>query len=122
MLPAVESKLSAVVFTVPASAFVRSLADVRLTLVNGVVAFPIVPTLKPPVDAVSSTVPLVLLPSIVPVANVPAFVATKLKSVPADDAPIVTVPIAVSDIFALPLALAVMFATDVVNAVPGVVP
>src|SRR5271170_2030753 len=125
MLPAVESRLSAVVFTTPTATFVMSFFDVSVTSVSGVLALPIAaPILNPPFVAVSSTVPLVLLASIVAVvANVLALVAVKLKSVPADDAPfIVTVPLAASDIFELPLALAVMFPTDVVNDVPGVVP
>jgi len=125
MLPAVESRLNAVVLTVPTAALVRSFFDVSVTLVSGVAALPIAaPTLSPPLAAVSSTVPLVLLASIVAVvANVVALVAVKLKSVPADDAPlIVTVPVAESEIFTLPAAFAVMFATDVLNEVPGVVP
>ena len=125
MLPPVESRLRAVVWTVPVAALVRSLADVRLTLVNGVLALPIAaPMLSPPAVAFSSTEPDVLFASIVAVvANVVALVATKLKSVPADDAPlIVTVPVALSDMLALPLALAVMLATEVVKVVPGVVP
>ena len=69
--------------------------------------------------AASSTVelPLALPKSIVPVVeSKEAFVAVKLKSVPADDGPfIVTVPVAASDIFALPWAFAVMFATFVEN-------
>src|SRR5579883_2295390 len=125
MLPAVESRLNAVVLTVPTAALVKSFFDVNVTLVSGVAAFPIAaPMLNPPLAAVSSTVPLVLLASIVAVvANVVALVATKLKSVPADDAPlIVTVPVAESDMFTLPAALAVMLATAVLKAVAGAVP
>lgn len=125
MLPAVEFRLKSVVLTVPAPAFVRSFLDVSVTPVSGVAAFPIAaPIFSPPFEAVSSTVPLVLLASIVAVvANVVALAATKLKSVPADDAPLmVTVPVAESDILTLPAALAATFATAVLNDVPGVVP
>ena len=55
-----------------------------------------------PICALSSTVALLLvLPAsmVVVVNSVEAFVATKLKSVPADDAPLIsTVPLALSDI------------------------
>src|SRR5579883_3332743 len=125
MLPAVESRLNAVVLTVPTAALVRSFFDVSVTLVSGVAALPIAaPTLKPPLAAVSSTVPLVLAASIVAVvASVVALLAVKLKSVPADDAPlIVTVPVAVSLIVALVAALAWIFATFVVNAFAKLVP
>ena len=111
--------------TVPTAAFVRSFFDVSVTLVKGVAALPIAaPILKPPFEAVSSTVPLVLLASIVAVvASVLAFVAVKLKSVPADDDPlIVTVPAAPSEINALVAAFAVMFATFVANAVVRLLP
>ena len=85
--------------------------DVRLTVPTGVVVLPIVaPTFNPPACAVNSTVEFgfVFPASIVAVfLSIVALVATKLKSVPADDgAYIVTVPAAVSDMFALVAAFA----------------
>ena len=65
----------------------------------------------------------VFAPSIAPfVCSVAAFVAVNVKSVPADDAPRVTVPAALSVTFALNFALAVTFAAFVWNAVPTPLP
>lgn len=99
----------------------------NVTVPTGVVALPIAaPTFNPPAWAFSVTVELglVLPASIVAVfLNVVAFVATKVKSVPADDAPfIVTVPVALSITDALVAALAVTFATFVANPFARLVP
>ena len=110
--PVVDVRLRFVASTAPVMLLLsKSLCDVRLTVPTGVVVLPIAaPTFRPPACAVSSTVELafVLPASIVAVVcNVVAFVATKLKSVPADDGPlIVTVPAAPSEINALVAALA----------------
>ena len=96
--------------------------------------FPIAPpTVKEPLFAAlvadSSTVAaaLVLPASIVPAAvvcNRLAFGATKLKSFFADDAPVIdTVPVAVSEMNALPLpALAITFAAAALNGDAVLVP
>jgi len=110
--PVVDVRLRFVVSTAPVILLASKLScDVRLTVPTGVVVLPIVaPTFNPPACAVNSTVELafVLPASIVAVfLRVVAFVATKLKSVPADDGPyMVTVPAAVSDMFALVAAFA----------------
>ena len=110
------------------------LYDVRLIWLTGVVVFPIAPpTVNEPLFAAlvadSSTVAaaFVLPASIVPAAVVCsklAFVATKLKSFLADDAPVIdTVPVAVSDMKALPFpALAITFAAAAVNGDAVLVP
>jgi hypothetical protein len=126
--PVVDVKLRFVASTAPVMLLLSRLScDVRLTVPTGVVVLPIVaPTFSPPACAVSSTVELAFVfpASIVAVfRRVVALVATKLKSVPADDGPfIVTVPAAPSDMNALVAAFAVMFATFVANAVARLLP
>jgi hypothetical protein len=127
--PLVDVKLKFVAFTVPVMLLLsRSFLELRLTVPTGVVPLPtFAPTVNVPLAALSSTVELafVLLASIVPVVfNMLAFVATKLKSLAADDAPlIVTVPLALSLTATLPLAaFATTFATFVVNGDPAFVP
>ena len=122
-------------FTVPVIwLFNRLLYDVRLTVPTGVVPFPIAPAndnvpLFAALVADSSTVAaaFVFPASIVPAAvvcKVLAFVATKLKSFFADDAPVIdTVPVAVSDINALPFpAFAITFDAAAVNGDAALVP
>ena len=110
--PVVDVRLRFVASTAPVILLASKLScDVRLTVPTGVVVLPIVAaTFSPPACAVNSTVELafVLPASIVAVfLSVVALVATKLKSVPADDGPyIVTVPAALSDIMALVAAFA----------------
>src|SRR5262249_646367 len=93
----------------------------NVTLLTGTVVFPIcAPTVREPACEISDTLAFafVLAASIgAVVCRIDALVATKLKSVPADDAPfIVTGPTAESDIRALVAAFAVTFATLVLNA------
>ena len=110
--PDVDVRLKFVASTAPVTfAWSMSVLELRLTVPTGVVVLPIcAPTFSPPACEVSSTVDAAFaLPrSIVAVVfRFVAFVATKLKSVPADDGPyIVTVPAAPSDIIALVAALA----------------
>jgi len=110
--PVVDVRLRFVASTAPVTLLASKLScDVRLTVPTGVVVLPIVaPTFNPPACAVNSTVEFgfVFPASIVAVfLSIVALVATKLKSVPADDgAYIVTVPAAVSDMFALVAAFA----------------
>jgi hypothetical protein len=135
MLPFTEVKLSVWVFNAPVIVLLNRFAfDVRLIWLTGVVVLPIAPpTVKAPLFATlvadSSTVAaaFVLPASIVPAAVVwssPAFVATKLKSFFADDAPVIeTVPFAVSETNTLPFpAFAIIFAVDVVNGEAVLVP
>ena len=112
----------------------KLLYDVRLIWLTGVVVFPMAPaTVSDPLLAAlvadSSTVAaaFVLAASIVPAAVVcsnDAFGATKLKSFFADEAPVIdTVPVAVSDMNALPLpAFAITFAAAALNGDAVLVP
>jgi hypothetical protein len=127
--PLVEVRFKFVALTDPVMLLLnRSFLELKLTVPTGVVPLPtLAPIVNVPLAALSSTVELafVLPASIAPVVfNVPAFVATKLKSLAADDAPlIVTVPLAVSLTATLPLAaLATTLATFVVNGDPAFVP
>src|SRR6516162_4728256 len=126
--PDVDVRLRFVASTAPVMfAWSMSVLELRLTVPTGVVVLPIwAPTFSPPASDVSSTVEaaFVFPRSIVPVVfRFVAFVATKLKSVPADDGPyIVTVPAALSDIIALVAAFAWIFATFVLNAFAKPVP
>ena len=126
--PDVDVRLRFVASTAPVMFdWSRFVLELRLTVPTGVVVLPIcAPTFSPPACDVSSTVEaaFVFPRSIVAVVfRFVAFVATKLKSVPADDAPyIVTVPAAVSDIFELVAAFAWIFATFVENAFAKLVP
>jgi len=135
MFPFSDVKLSVWVFNAPVIwLFNKLLNDVRLIWLTGVVVFPIAPAkLNVPLFAAlvadNSTVAaaFVFPASIVPAAvvcNVLAFVATKLKSFLADDAPVIdTVPVAVSDMNALPFpALAITFAAAALNGDATLVP
>ena len=109
IFPFVDVSVRAPALIVPVIfAFCKSLYDVRFTVPTGVTLFPIAPPkLNDPADAVNVTTEFtfVLPTSIVPlefVANVLAFGATKLNVFAAPDAPFtVTVPLAVSDKYAL---------------------
>jgi len=127
--PDVDVRLKFVASTAPVMLLLSKLScDVRLTVPTGVVVLPIVAaTFNPPACAVNSTVELafVLPASIVAVfLRVVAFVATKLKSFFADDAPdIETVPLAVSDTNALPFpAFAITLAADALKGDAALVP
>jgi hypothetical protein len=127
--PLVDVRPRFVAFIVPVMLLLnRSFFELKLTVPTGVVPLPtFAPIVSVPLTAFSSTVELafVLPASIVPVVfNMLAFVATKLKSLAADDAPlIVTVPLALSLTATLPFpALATTLATFVVNGDPAFVP
>ena len=127
MLPFVDVRFNAFVNTVPVIPLLcRSLNDVRLVVPTGVPALPMfAPTSNVPACATNVTVAFgfAFAPSIAPfVCNVEAFVAVNVKSVPADDAPKVTVPAALSVTFALKFAFAVTVAAFVWNAVPTPLP
>lgn len=127
--PLVDASTRLVAFTVPVIfALNKSFLELSVTVPTGVTALPIAaPTVSVPFCAFKVTVELglVLPRSIVPVVfSVVALVATKLKVLRADDAPlIVTVPAAVSLTKTLPLpAFALTFAAFVVNGDATLVP
>jgi hypothetical protein len=127
--PLVDVRFKFVAFTVPVTLLLnRSFFELKLTVPTGVVPLPMfAPIVSVPFAALSSAVEFafVLPASIVPlVDSVLAFVATKLKSLSADDAPfMVTVPLALSLTATLPFpAFATTFATFVVNGDPAFVP
>lgn len=127
IFPFNEVRFKVFVKIVPVTAALcKSLNDVKLVVAIGVPALPIFPPIdKEPVCAVNETVAfgLAFVASIVPVVcKEDAFVAKKLKSVPADDVPRVTVPLALSEINALPAAFAVTLAALVKNGVTEELP
>lgn len=120
--PLVEVRTRLVALTAPVMLLLNKLfLELRVTVPTGVTAFPIAaPTFNVPFCAFNVTVEFgfVLPTSIVAVVfNAVAFVATKLKVLSADEAPlIVTVPALLSLTNTLPLAaLAVILATLVAN-------
>ena len=122
MFPLSDVRFSALVKIVPVMfALCKSLNDVRLVLAIGVVELPILaPISRVPNCAVRVIVAagFVFPASIVPVVcSVDALVAMKLKSVPADDVPNETTPLALFEMNALPAAFAVTLAALVKNGV-----
>lgn len=127
--PLVDASIRLVALTVPVIfALNRSLNELKVTVPTGVTALPMAAcTFRVPAWAFKLTVEagLAFATSIVAVVlKVLAFVATKLKLLRADDAPlIVTVPVAVSDTKTLPLpALAMTLAAAATNGEATLVP